>query len=340
MKSTSRKTKAKRQRKGICGFNFVPYLYFSAFVFCLLPTAALGGWQKQQSGTFAWLRSIYFFDERRGFVVGASGTILTTQNGGETWEKTVKPSDDNFRDIVFTGEKTGWILAERSILKTRANEPRSYLLHTTDGGKSWRRTDFPVNQNDTVIHKFVLTSDRQKIWAIGETGALYFFDGSTWQRQAAPTRYLLNDGWWFDNAQGWLVGAGGAFLTTTDGGKNWRETNFADNPRLNAVFFVTAKIGWAAGASGKIFSTVSGGNHWRSQNSNTANDLFDIIFLNQREGFAVGDAGLLLMTKNGGASWTTEKIKNTNHRLERLFFLNESRGWAVGFGGTIVSFSK
>src|SRR5215210_137243 len=37
---------------------------------CLLPTEArAAAWQRQQTGTFAWLHAVYFVDERRGWAV-------------------------------------------------------------------------------------------------------------------------------------------------------------------------------------------------------------------------------------------------------------------------------
>lgn len=306
----------------------------------LVHSVSAGVWQKQQSGVLAWLHGVYFLDEKRGFVVGANGTILTTTDGGANWDKTQKLGEDNLRDVFFADDKNGWLLAERSILKVKPGEARSYLFQTSDGGASWRRQEFPNNTNNTVVTKFVRTPDRKKVWAIGEVGTLYFYDGAAWQKQAAPTRYLLGDGAWIDANSGWLVGAGGSFMTTADGGKIWRENNFAGSPKLNAVFFSTSKIGWTAAAGGKIFATANGGRTWREQVSPTTADLLDIFFADEKNGWIVGDEGAILSTRSGGAAWTQERNGNSTRRIERLFFAGKSRGWAVGFGGTIYSYSN
>jgi photosystem II stability/assembly factor-like uncharacterized protein len=47
--------------------------------------------------------------------------------------------------------------------------------------------------------------------------------------------------------------------------------------------------------------------------------------------------GTLLHTTDGGVHWSTEP-SGTTHPLERLFFTDQSHGWAVGFGGTILAF--
>jgi len=51
----------------------------------------------------------------------------------------------------------------------------------------------------------------------------------------------------------------------------------------------------------------------------------------------VGAEGVLLHTTNGGGSWTIEH-SGTTHPLERLYLIGRARGWAVGFGGTIINY--
>src|SRR6266567_2336546 len=56
------------------------------------------GWIRQRSGTLAWLHSIYFLDQNRGWVVGSKGTLLATIDGGKTWQSRPRPAADVLRD--------------------------------------------------------------------------------------------------------------------------------------------------------------------------------------------------------------------------------------------------
>jgi photosystem II stability/assembly factor-like uncharacterized protein len=67
-------------------------------------------------------------------------------------------------------------------------------------------------------------------------------------------------------------------------------------------------------------------------------DLFDVKFLDEREGWASGAEGTLLHTLDGGARWTLVP-SGTTHPLERLCFAGRTRGWVVGFGGTILAYA-
>ena len=61
-------------------------------------------------------------------------------------------------------------------------------------------------------------------------------------------------------------------------------------------------------------------------------------FLDAAAGFAVGAEGTIIHTVDGGKTWRTE-ASGTRHTLERLSLVSRTRGWAVGFGGTIVAYS-
>jgi photosystem II stability/assembly factor-like uncharacterized protein len=349
-------------------------LSLSPFPFSLSsPSArAQGAWRRQSSGTMAWLRSVYFLDERRGWAVGGNGALLLTADGGATWKVRARPTEDALRDVYFSDAETGWLVCDRSIyaLQTK-DEPRSYLLRTTDGGATWKRVRATGDDVDVRLVR-LLFAGRAHAWVFGEAGALYASSdgGATWARQRVPTRYLLLGGAFLADAQtGWLVGAGSVFLQTSDSGATWRagrvETESAlrpsldaaavnasaslassatapaasVSPRLNAVSFADERRGWAVGAGGRIFHTANGGHSWRAQASNVSADLFDVKFFDAQEGWAAGANGTLLHTTDGGTLWQLVP-SGTEHPLERLSFVGRTHGWAVGFGGTILHYSS
>jgi photosystem II stability/assembly factor-like uncharacterized protein len=135
-----------------------------------------------------------------------------------------------------------------------------------------------------------------------------------------------------------MVGAGGNVFFTEDAGISWNQANIFGTPntKLNSVFFVNKDTGWTAGGEGKIFQTVSGGKNWREQKSGTTANLNDIFFKDTREGWAIGDEGTILYTTTAGNIWKKTDLK-IRHKLEKIFF-NDKRGWAVGFGGTILRY--
>jgi photosystem II stability/assembly factor-like uncharacterized protein len=318
---------------------------FRGFVFCLLLTAycspSFAAWIRQRSGTMAWLHAVYFLDQNHGWVAGSNGTLLETTDGGQMWTKAHPPTGDTLRDVYFANDHDGWLVCERDVFKLKTNdEPRSYLLKTSDGGVSWQRiVPDGVDPNAKLVRAVFTGSERG--WAFGEGGvALVTRDGgASWSRQTLPTKFLLLGGAFVDEQHGWLVGAGATILQTSDGGMTWHNGIVRDgaSTRFVATSFVGNRLGWAVGATGRVFATTDGGRAWFQQRTSVDADLLDVRFIDAAEGWIAGMGGTLLHTTDGGVHWSTE-TSGTTHALERLFFTDQNHGWAVGFGGTILAF--
>ena len=63
--------------------------------------ASAGTWAKQPAGTMAWLRSVFFLDQNRGWAAGSKGTLLRTDDGGKTWQERGASTRDIVRDVFF-----------------------------------------------------------------------------------------------------------------------------------------------------------------------------------------------------------------------------------------------
>jgi photosystem II stability/assembly factor-like uncharacterized protein len=313
-------------------------------LFLITPTgfATSGGWQRQRVSSLAWLHAVFFLDQNRGWAVGSRGTLLTTSNGGSSWQTESRPTEDAIRDIYFADEQNGWLVCERNVYDLRSNdEQRAYLLKTSDGGRQWTRVNMRGANVDARLTRAIFTRGGRG-WAFGEGGAIYTTNdsGDNWVKLQAPTRYLLLGGAFIEE-NGWLVGAGATILQTSDGGETWQHSRLPDatNVRFNSTSFVNARIGWAVGSEGAIYRTINGGRSWQPQNSGISADLLDVKFLDAVEGWAVGAEGTVLHTSDGGLHWISER-SGTPHTLERIFFADRTHGWAVGFGGTIIAYGR
>lgn len=312
---------------------FVLFICFFSF------QTAKAEWKKQDVNTLAWFYDVYFVNEKTGWIAGSGGTLLETLDGGKTWEILKKFTDDNIKKVHFFDEKNGWLLCERNIYN-RGGNSSSYLLKTTNGGIDWEKTEFTGAGRGRVTK--VLFNQYGSGMAFGEGGAFYSIlqTEAEWKKNPSPTRYLLLDGVLQNEFNGVVVGAGGTILFTEDGGANWHPANLfgVNSGKFNSVFFINQKSGWTVGNEGKVFQTVSGGKTWREQKSGIAGNLNDIYFVNTAEGWAVGDDGIILYTKTAGNIWEIQNSRS-KHKLETIFF-NGKKGFAVGFGGTLLTYDK
>lgn len=294
-----------------------------------------GNWEKQDAKTLAWLHDVFFLNENKGWISGSNGEFIRTEDGGRTWLRDRKFTEDTIQEIHFFDENNGWLLCQRDAYTLGSDAP-SYLLTTNDGGKSWNTVNF-TGEDRKRITKIFFTQNKFGL-AIGESGTVFAVsdDRSTWKKVPSPAKYLLNDGIFTDSFRGTIVGGGGTILFTEDAGATWKPSFISgnENKKLNSVFFVNQNTGWAVGAQGSIYQTINSGRVWRRQKTNSDENLNDVFFRDTAEGWAIGDNGTILHSTTAGNVWEKVKIK-TKHNLEKIVFVG-NRGWIVGFGGTIL----
>ncbi|HWQ32876.1 MAG TPA: YCF48-related protein [Blastocatellia bacterium] len=309
-------------------------------------------WTAQTSGVLARLSAVFFADREHGWIVGSNSTVLSTEDGGNTWKKTQLINHELLRDVFFLDTQRGFLLGEYSLFNRTDNRSlteRSFLMSTSDAGSYWRMASLarPVSsKSDTltryggeVLVRMHFASDRTG-WICGETGTILATTdgGRNWKLQrAAQVRRILFGLTAIDELQAWIVGAGGVALRTIDGGENWNEQPTGTTKTLFDVHFTDARRGWAVGSGGTILATVNGGNRWRAQDSGTSEDLNDVCFVSAQEGWAAGNRGTLLHTRDGGSTWEDVSLK-TRANLTRLFFIAPDCGWVVGDNGKIFKY--
>jgi photosystem II stability/assembly factor-like uncharacterized protein len=166
------------------------------------------------------LGSIWFADEKRGWVVGRAegkeahgAVILATRDGGEHWSPQYAGSDreSSLWDVRFFDASSGWA----------AGDP--IILHTADGGTTWRKQDTP----DGEYFFGVDAVGPAEAWVVGSGGTiLHTADGGAhWRASKLPPGFedhWLNSVKFVGRARGWVAGNDGAIFATTDGGKSWR----------------------------------------------------------------------------------------------------------------------
>ncbi len=292
----------------------------------------------------AWLHSVFFVDQNKGWAVGSKGTCCALSMAATPGNTHSSSTDDVVRDIFFIDEHNGWLVCEVNVyqLKTK-DDPRAYLMKTTDGGDHWKRIEIKGFDVDAILVRAVFSRSGRG-WAFGEAGSIYATHdgGETWTVLKSPTRRLLLGGIFVDDDRGWLVGAGATIIQTSDGGDTWYQSPLPQvekSVRFNAAWFVDNRKGWAVGSGGVVYHTVNGGRTWLRQEAGVDVDLFDVKFVDAVEGWAVGAEGTIIHTRDGGDHWATER-SGTQHPLERVFFTDKDRGWAVGFGGTVVAYLR
>ena len=125
----------------------------------LLSTSTAGAdWDAAYSQTKldGKLSSVFFVDEKLGWIVGATGTIYITKNGGRSWKKQPTPTASNLLDVFFIDGRRGVAVGDDGT-----------ALTTSDAGETWRRDDTGVKSRLERLHAV-----GRRFSAIGHGGTL------------------------------------------------------------------------------------------------------------------------------------------------------------------------
>jgi photosystem II stability/assembly factor-like uncharacterized protein len=291
-------------------------------------------------------------DADAGTVVGDSGTILHTTNGGTTWTTQSSGTMNWLTAVFFSDIRTGTAVGGGY---DSVSNRSAMILRTTNGGEKW------TSQSSGTVHQWlhgVSFTDASTGTAVGLNGTIIRTTngGATWMSQPSQTAGDLDAVYFSDANTGIAVGSystngDGVILRTTDGGTTWWNqpldpaggvTRF---PGLNCVSFSDASRGTAVGNSGTIVRTTDGGAIWKYQLGGTTSwsYLENVCFTDSSTGTAVGGGydsyynpfAIILRTTNGGEAWTTQS-GGTTHFLYGVCFTDVNRGTAVGDHGIIL----
>lgn len=215
-------------------------------------------WSKQRATGNGLVGALAFVDSRRGWAIenitvespfpdASYSRVLSTDNGGATWEAQDYPAVYPLTSICFVDGRNGWIAGSNTI------------LHTVNGGKSWVKQRTPVEGDFHGI--FFL--DTRRGWVAGNGFLLHTDDaGETWVEHKLA-KYELMSVYFSSPRVGWVVGSEGVILNTTDGGKSWNRQNSGTVYPLYSVLFRNRNEGWAIGNGTTILHTASGGRSTR-----------------------------------------------------------------------------
>ncbi len=252
------------------------------------------------------LFSVAFPSEEQGWACGRWGTVLHTEDGGQSWVQQKSGTDYTLIDIFFIDAKKGWAVGDGGT-----------IIHTENGGKNWIKQECPV---DYYLMGVCFVND-QKGWAVTEwTNILHTADGGkTWQVQFSEADYILKSVSFCDPLNGWAAGEYGYIYHTSDGGVTWEnqagsfalsETVFelVGENTLFDIFAIDPMTAWAVGIDGYVTGTIDGGKNWQQMEGKfPGTQLFGIT--SDRKGtIIIGGNRSLLTSSDGGKGFVVSEI--------------------------------
>lgn len=313
------------------------------FLLILLVVSSSGNVYSQSDPEFNQkLKDIFFIDAERGWVVGNSGIIYLSLDGGDTWSIRQSGTISNLTTIHFVNDQRGWVGGENGI-----------LLKTTDFGNSWQSTI--TNSEEIILDIEFANNDIG--WFSDGTGAYRTTNGgATWEKKIDSLgitflSVLDTDIVWFeeDIFRVYRSADGGDSLTRIPNGflyigicGGWVEDFDMANDSTGLIVGTT----WCLNTSFEdsidyfplLFELLSKDSLlWMpSESQGIGGEPLDAVkFVTEEIVWSVGELGLIVRSNNGGDSWT-QQLSGTETDLFAVSFIDTLTGWVLGKNNLIL----
>lgn len=170
---------------------------------------------------------------------------------------------------------------------------------------------------------------------------------ANWVKQKSSTFAWFKDVYFLNETKGWIAGSGGAFFTTSDGGKTWEKLDAKTEDTIRQIHFSDESNGWllceqsvfSSGSSSPsyLLKTADGGENWERSElvSEEIVRIVKVFFDDKNNGYAIGESGAFYNLPAGETAWKKRASPNRYLLLDGVF-TDSSRGVIVGAGGSIL----
>jgi len=291
------------------------------FIFSLITFCANAQWVAQQNPNKTNLTGVDFYDNKTGVVTGNANTgkggVAITNNGGNSWNKTLFPDCD--------------------VIKYRAGKK----IVGVGGGYAYYSKASISNYDSLLVYiqpNAIAMADTVKLNIVGQMhyGWVIFSKSTSFLLQNDFGTQNIYGVHFSDTVTGYVCGDVGTILKTTTGGKSWTAQSSGSSSSFRSVFFLTKNIGWIVGSEQTILITTNGGITWKRTSYLGGGTTYrSVKFVSPKKGYVCGDFGTILKTTDGGNTWKPMQT-GTYETLNQLAFPDSLNGWAVGTNGTIL----
>ncbi len=339
--------------------------------FTSLFTSGDGGehWTEVPGITGVFFEEVRFVTSEIGYVIGGSGELLLSTDGGTNWDVIPGNPITAATGIAYHSGSNKVVLVGANTFDLSSTEPGSVIMSSTEGTTTWE-IKHELRSED---YYDVFFSSTNVGYVAGVEDIYKTTDGGlTWRKQnLQKSIYGIS---FLDDANGYMTD-GSKVYSTTNGGTNWNEvyapasadtkqvialstnaviayghageiysyngTSWTQAPsptvnQLQQIYFPTDVIGYGVDRLGKVIKSIDGGANWSDIYTHSASgESFNTIyFFNATEGLMAGVNGVMYKTTNGGANWI-KVFSGISAEIKRIIFEDAQTGYAFTGDGTV-----
>jgi photosystem II stability/assembly factor-like uncharacterized protein len=284
------------------------------------------------------LASAWFVSESLGYLVLADGTVLRTDNNGETFAQRIAVPGTRATGGTLSVPELRFLDANVGFATTSDGK----IYRTADGANSWTVvSDTQRSVNDILFldatkgiavgdgSLFLTTSDAGLTWkakaltiaspqplksiscATGELCVMATAgnqivrttDGGATGSLIAPAQDPVSAAAFASPTRVAALGRNGATAISDDAGATFIQTGGRLSGRYFSVIAGPPNVAFAPGDNGSLAKTTDGGKTWSRGNVSTSEDVLDVSFATPSDGYALDIAGGLFRSRDGGSTW-------------------------------------
>ena len=226
----------------------------------------------------------------RVIAVGQRGHVLYSDDAGANWQQANVPVSSDLVAVSFPSLSTGWAVGHDGV-----------ILHTNDAGATWSRQLDGRRAGALLLEAYPEDASGKD----PKNASVLHESAQRFAAQGAENPFL--DVWFADERDGYVVGAFGLILHTTDAGATWQPWLHAvDNPgglHLYAIRAAGPDV-YIVGEQGLALRLDRKTARFERLELPYKGTLFGVIG-DDRSVIAFGLRGTVLRSVDRGASWQT-----------------------------------
>ncbi len=312
-------------------------------------TYSQGTWERIDSPTDQFLKSVHFVDSLYGWAVGDSGTIIHTSDGGDNWIVQDSKTENEIVDVFFLNRNLGWASAWNY-----TNIPfGTILLKTTNGGQDWSSEQY---RDENIFITCILYLDSLSGWMGGTPHALVSTTdaGVNWEQAHIDTLtfafFPVLNIQFYNSRYGYACGGrfdiAGVIWRTTNGGDSWTPIDplYAPPDEIWQMHFFDSLNVMGVGGDPDLFgvgfiNTTDAGKSWDYIEIGILGAAKAVSFRTGSEGWApIPQAHSLVYTLDSAKTWTQVYAPDSS-AIYDLIFPDSLHGFAVGEEGAILKYN-
>jgi photosystem II stability/assembly factor-like uncharacterized protein len=266
----------------------------------LMHTNSIGQWEILNAGGV--YHSIDFVNDKVGWMVG-DGTLLKTEDGGDTWESlTIDPKWVLFF-VDFVNENVGWCSGQ--YWDREEGVSHGIISKSVDGGQSWTmQCDYWGGiihaLDDSVVYvDFLKTTD----------------GGRNWIEVGPDEEDLELYSIWFFNPDSGIAAGSGIIYKTSNGGNSWKIITDPNVTKFDNLQFMNDSTGYFLAfdenGKGTLCFTTDACDSWTiTTESHLSMECFSFFDHNKVCALMSDSLGnwSMMISNNGGSTWEQKVI--------------------------------